>query len=405
MALDYKNFAIVYEDGIDDMVSKLDASGIFDNAKLRLQADCHVGKGCAVGTCLTYIDKIVPSLVGCDIACRVSAFDLGNYMDEDTLKAIDKAIYERVPSGFNVRAVESEESRDFDYEDLRCWDAIKAKEDRFRKSMGTLGGGNHFIAVEYSKKTGKYYLMVHCGTRNLGKAVFDYYQAEAVAIRDGKAAEIRERYRDMLNVAKAEGRYDELEDILARRDEVISALPENDLCYLEGDRMEDYLHDMDVLRDWSRLNHEVIAGEIMDALGLADTRDWYISSIHNYVDVEYGIIRKGAISARLGEYGIIPMNMRDGSLLVIGKGNEDYLWSAPHGAGRIMSRARARAELDMAEFRDSMDGIYTTSVDELTIDEAPNAYKAMEDILPAIKPTVEVMDRTIPVYNYKAHIM
>lgn len=141
MALDYKNFAIVYEDGIDDMVSKLDASGIFGDAKLRLQADCHVGKGCAVGTCLTYIDKIVPSLVGCDIACRVSAFDLGYNMDEDALKAIDKAIYERVPSGSNVRAVEAEESRGFDYENLRCWNAIKVKEDRFRKSMGTLGGG------------------------------------------------------------------------------------------------------------------------------------------------------------------------------------------------------------------------------------------------------------------------
>lgn len=405
MALDYKNFALVYENGIDDMVSKLDASGVFNSEKLRLQADCHIGKGCAVGTCLTYTDKIVPSLVGCDIACRVSAFDLGLGADKDILKAIDKAIYEHVPSGFNVRAAESNESRDFDYEDLRCWGAIKAKEDRFRKSMGTLGGGNHFIAVERGEESGRYYLMVHCGTRNLGKAVFDYYQAEAVAIRDRKAVEIRNRYRDMLNVAKAEGHFDELEDILVRRDEVISALPENDLCYLEGEIMEDYLHDMDILRDWSRFNHEVIAGEIMSALGIADTRDWYVSSIHNYVDVENGIIRKGAISARLGEYGIIPMNMRDGSLIVRGKGNEDYLWSAPHGAGRIMSRARARAELDMAEFRDSMNGIYTTSVDESTIDEAPDAYKAMKDILPAIEPTVEVVERTIPVYNYKAHVM
>lgn len=406
MALDYKNFAILYEDGIDDMVSKLNASGTFDGEKLRLQADCHVGKGCAVGTCLTYTDKIAPSLVGCDIACRVSAFNLGFSIDEDALKAIDEAIYERVPSGFDIRAVESEESCDFDYEDLYCWDAIKRKEDRFRKSMGTLGGGNHFIAVERVERgaqAGKYYLMVHCGTRNLGKAVFDYYQGKAIALRDRKCDEICECYRRELEEFKADGRYSEINGLLDRRDKEISDLPEDDLCYLEGDVMWDYLHDMDILCNWSRLNHEVIAGEVMDALGLADTRDWYVSSIHNYVDVEHYIIRKGAISARMGEYGIIPMNMRDGSLIVLGKGNEDYLYSAPHGAGRIMSRARARVELDMTEFRDSMDGIYTTSVNESTIDEAPNAYKAMEDILPAIEPTVEIIERTIPVYNYKAH--
>lgn len=399
MALDYKNFAIVYEDGIDEMVSKLDRSGIFDGEKLRLQADCHVGKGCAVGTCLTYTNQIVPSLVGCDIACRVSAFNLGS--DEIDLKALDEAIYERVPSGFNIRMEEAFASTIFPYYELRCWDAIKDKADRFRRSMGTLGGGNHYIAVERGEKSGDYYLMIHCGTRNLGKVVFDHYYEIAKAARDFRANYIRVNCNEELRLAKDEGRIDEIHDIIVERDMRLADLPEDDLCYLDGDDMRDYLHDMDLLRDWSFWNHRVIADEIIDYLGVS--QKGFITSIHNYVDVKNHIIRKGAISAQEGEEGIIPMNMRDGSLLVRGKGNEDYLWSAPHGAGRIMSRSQARRELDMKEFELEMEGIYTTSVEESTIDEAPGAYKAMKDILPAIEPTVEVIERTIPVYNYKAH--
>lgn len=400
MNLDYKNFAIVCEQGIEDMVSELDASNIFVGEKLRLQADCHVGKGCAVGTCLTYKDKIVPSLVGCDICCRVSAYPIDTDGEQLDLVALDKAIHEKVPAGISVRPKESLMSKLFPYHLLRCWEDIKEKEDRFRKSCGTLGSGNHYIAVERGSESGIYYLMIHTGTRNLGKSVFDYYQAKAIAHRDEIAQSIYGEYDQMVVVAREENRVQDIQGILEERKKLIAALPKDDLCYIEGQDMEDYLWDMELLRKWSYYNHRTIAMEILDALGL--TLNQPMSSVHNYVDVNHGIIRKGAISAQKGEYGIIPMNMRDGSLLVVGKGNEDYLWSAPHGAGRIMSRAQAKKELKLEDYQEEMTGIYTTSVSDSTLDEAPDAYKKMEDILPAIAPTVDVVERTIPVYNFKA---
>ena len=399
MALDYKNFAIVYEPEIDDMAARLDSSGIFDGERLRLQADCHVGKGCAVGTCLTFTDKIVPSLVGCDIACRVSAIPLGEDID---LMALDKVVNDRVPSGFSIRQEEHEFSKTFPYEELRCWEAIQEKEDRFRKSMGTLGSGNHFIAVERGQKSNQNHLVIHCGTRNLGKVVFDYYEGKALLTREQRFRTLKYIRDSAIKAAAEEERYTLIPSINDDYMREVDRLPK-ELAYLEGEAMDDYLHDMNLLRKWSGLNHMVIATEIADTLGIEiDIFDDMITSIHNYVDVENGIIRKGAISARKGERGIVPMNMRDGSLIVVGKGNEDYLWSAPHGAGRIMSRSQAKRELDLQHYRDEMSGIYTTSVCFSTLDEAPDAYKKIEDILPAIEPTVEVVERTFPIYNFKA---
>lgn len=397
MALDYKNFATVYEPEIDDMAARLDRSRIFDGEKLRLQADCHVGKGCAVGTCLTYTDKIVPALVGCDVACRVSAIPVG----ELNLAELDEAIHQHVPSGFAIRQTEHQLSVSFPYEELSCWDAIQEKEDRFRKSMGTLGSGNHFIAVERGQESNQNYLMIHCGTRNLGKVVFDYYEERANRIREDRFRTLKYIRDTSIKAAAEVGRYGDISVINDECSQDIERLPK-ELAYLEGREMLDYLHDMKLLRAWSGYNHVVIATEITNALGIEMDVENAISSIHNYVDVENGIIRKGAISAREGERGIIPMNMRDGSLIVVGKGNEDYLWSAPHGAGRIMSRAQAKRELDLQHYQNEMSGIYTTSVCSSTLDEAPDAYKKMEDILPAIEPTVDVIERTIPVYNFKA---
>ncbi len=399
MSIDYKNFAITYEPEIDDMVARLDNSGVFDGEKLRLQADCHVGKGCAVGTCLTFTDKIVPSLVGCDIACRVSAVPLGEDID---LVALDKAVNDRIPSGFSVRQEEHESSKTFPYEWLWCWETIQEKENRFRKSMGTLGAGNHFIAVERGQKSNQNYLIIHCGTRNLGKIVFDYYEEKALRIREDHFRALDYIREDAIKIAAQEKRYEDISSITDDYKQKVERLPK-ELAYLEGEEMDNYLHDMNLLRLWSYLNHSVIATEIADALGIKiDISNDMVTSIHNYVDVEHGIIRKGAISALGGERGIIPMNMRDGSLLVIGKGNKDYLWSAPHGAGRIMSRAQAKRDIDLQHYRDEMSGVYSTSVCASTIDEAPDAYKKMEDILPAIEPTVDVIERTIPIYNFKA---
>lgn len=397
MVLDYKNFAVTYEPAINDMVAAIDKSGVFDGERIRLQADCHVGKGCAVGTCLTYTDKIVPALVGCDIACRVSATVLA---DEIDVVALDKAIRAHVPSGASIREAEHRFSEGFPYDELLCWGVIRKREDRFRKSMGTLGSGNHFISIERGERAGKDYLVIHCGTRNLGKVVFDHYKKRAVHTRERRFRTLKHIRDASIRGASEEGRY---EDVPAVNDEYaksVERLPK-DLAYLEGMDMLEYLHDMKLLCEWSRLNHLVIADEISSALGVGTGSS--ITSIHNYVDTEDRIIRKGAISAKLGQKGIIPLNMRDGSLIVVGKGNEDYLLSAPHGAGRVMSRAQAKRGLDLKRYQEEMEGIYTTSVKGSTIDEAPDAYKAMGDILPAITPTVDVLERIVPIYNFKAN--
>lgn len=261
---------------------------------------------------------------------------------------------------------------------------------------------NHFIAVERGQRSNQNYLIIHCGTRNLGKVVFDYYEDKALHIREDRFRTLKYIRDNAIKVAAQEGRYEDISSIADNYKREVERLPK-ELAYLEGEAMNDYLYDMNLLRKWSGLNHYVIATEIADALGIEiDVFDNMITSIHNYVDVEHGIIRKGAISARAGELGIIPMNMRDGSLIVDGKGNEDYLWSAPHGAGRIMSRSQAKRELDLQHYQDEMSGIYSTSVCASTIDEAPDAYKKMEDIFPAIEPTVEVVERTFPIYNFKA---
>ena len=399
MALDYKNFAITYDSEIDDMVSKLDNSGIFEGQKLRLQADCHIGKGCAVGTCLTYKDKIVPSLVGCDIACRVSAFILGDKHLNLDMAEVDKIVHNNVPSGTSVCVEERELSKKFNYKSLRCWDDIKDGEQRFRRSIGTMGSGNHFVAIEQSIFSGRYYLVIHCGSRNLGKVVFDYYQNKAIAARDTRIEGYKYFRESEIHRLGETGCYNGIEGARQYWNDVIAAEPDNDLCYLRGDDMNDYLNDVDVLKSWSLINHYAIAQSICDALGV--DCNIFTTSVHNYVDVQNHIIRKGAIGAYEGEVGIIPMNMRDGSLFVVGKGNEDYLWSAPHGAGRIMSRAQARKEIDLAKYEEEMSNVYTTCVSSSTLDEAPDAYKKVEDILPAIEPTVKIIDRTIPVYNYK----
>lgn len=263
---------------------------------------------------------------------------------------------------------------------------------------------NHYLAVERGEHSGKNYLMIHCGSRNLGKEVFDYYQARAVEIRDARLRMMK-CVRDCdIKQAVADGRVENIQGLLDAFVTEKKRLSDDNLAYLEGPAMEDYLHDMNILRQWSFYNHQVIAFEILNALDLLEKHDrTVVSSIHNYVDVENRIIRKGAISAQKDELGIIPMNMRDGSLIVVGKGNEDYLCSAPHGAGRIMSRSQAKRELDLVNYQKEMSGIYTSSVTTSTLDEAPDAYKKMEDILPAIEPTVDIIERTVPIFNYKAH--
>ena len=393
----YKNFAISYEPEVDEQVKTLSDSHIFDGEIMRLMPDCHSGKGCVIGTVLTFSDKIIPNITGVDLGCRVSAFNIGN-IDIDFEK-LDNVIQNNVPSGHSIRNIEHDNSRSFNYENLKCWSGIQENEERFRKSMGTLGGGNHFIAIEVSK-CGNKYLMVHCGSRNLGLQVANYYQNLGIEACHNRIQEIYNRYENLIAEKRERGYYDAIQQLIEIRKQEIDAEPSNDLCYIEGKVMENYLHDVHMMREWSYLNHKTIAEEICEHMG------WQIldkiSSIHNYIDVPHKIIRKGAIAAYEGQKCLIPLNMAEGTLICVGKGNEDYLYSAPHGAGRIMSRSQARKTVDMEDYKKSMDGIYSSCVCNATIDESPQAYKNSLDIVNAIGDTVDIIDHLHPIYNFKA---
>ena len=391
----FHNYAVCGNDTLDEQLKIIRKSEAYREQDIAIMPDAHAGKGAVVGFTSTYDDKIVPCTVGVDIACRVSLFRIDGEIDLDVL---DKAIHEHVPSGNSIRQHEPIESQQYPYEELRCWDAIKDGEERYRKSMGTLGSGNHYIAVEGNDENK--YLAIHCGSRNLGLRVANYYQELAIAARDARKKEIYNRYEQMIAEKREKGYFDAIQQLIEIRKTEIAAEPIDDLCYIEGQDMEDYLHDMDMLRKWSYLNHCTIASFIAMETG------WMypdgISSIHNYVDTEHKIIRKGSIAAYEGELGIIPLNMRDGSLIIRGKGNEKYLYSAPHGAGRIMSRAEAKRNIDITDYEKSMQGIYSTSIKNSTIDEAPMAYKPSEEIIKAIEPTVDIIEHIYPIYNYKA---
>lgn len=391
----FHNYAVCGSETLNEQLNIIRNSEAYREQDIAIMPDAHNGKGAVVGFSSTYDDKIVPCTVGVDIACRVTLFRIVGDIDLDVL---DKAIHNHIPSGNSIRQTEVLGSQYFSYEKLRCWDGIKDGEERYRKSMGTLGGGNHYIAVEGNDENK--YLAVHCGSRNLGLRVANYYQERAIAARDARKKEIYDRYEQMIAEKREKGYFDAIQQLIEIRKTKIAAEPIDDLCYIEGQDMDDYLHDMDMLRQWSYLNHVTISQVIAQNCGWEYSAE--ISSIHNYVDTEHKIIRKGAISAYEGEFGIIPLNMRDGSLIVEGKGNENWNCSLPHGAGRILSRSEARRTLDLADYEKSMEGIYTTSVCSSTIDEAPDAYKPAKLIEQAIGDNAEIIEHIYPIYNFKA---
>ena len=391
----FHNYAVCGSETLDEQLNIIRNSEAYREQDIAIMPDAHAGKGAVVGFSSTYDDKIVPCTVGVDIACRVTLFRIVGDIDLDTL---DRVIHNHIPSGNSIRQTEVLGSQYFSYEKLRCWDGIKDGEERYRKSMGTLGGGNHYIAVEGNNENK--YLAIHYGSRNLGLRVANYYQDKAIAARDARKKEIYDRYEQMIAEKREKGYFDAIQQLIEIRKTEIAAEPTDDLCYIEGQDMDDYLHDMDMLRQWSYLNHVTISQVIAQNCGWEYSAE--ISSIHNYVDTEHKIIRKGAISAYEGEFGIIPLNMRDGSLIVEGKGNKNWNCSLPHGAGRILSRSEARRTLDLADYEKSMEGIYTTSVCSSTIDEAPDAYKPAELIEQAIGDNAEIIEHIYPIYNFKA---
>ncbi len=354
--------------------------------------DVHAGKGCTIGTTMTITDKAVPNIVGVDIGCGMYTVNLGK-TGIDFAKLDEAAHF--IPSGKHIW--EGRQER-FDLEKLRCYRSLK-KTKWLERSIGTLGGGNHFIEVDQAGD-GTNYLVIHTGSRNLGKQVADLYQQLAVDLNKGKETYFQQR-DEIIRTYKEQGRRSEIQAALEaiswnRRE---ATIPE-DLCYLYGTYFEDYLHDVEICQHFARRNRERIAEVLLERTKMAGGEAFH--TIHNYIDTEEMILRKGAIAAHKGEKVLIPINMRDGSVLAVGKGNADWNNSAPHGAGRLMSRTKAKSVLNMEDYRDVMKGIYTTSVNEATLDEAPMAYKSLEDIIDVIKESVDIIEVIKPVYNFKA---
>lgn len=383
-----------------DQIELLLAQDAFKDCKVRIMPDVHAGKGCVIGFTADLGEKVIPNIVGVDIGCGMLCVSLGQ-TDIDFEK-LDNVIRSYVPSGRDVH--EGRIIRFDELQELKCYRELRDTK-RLERSIGTLGGGNHFIEVDVAED-GYKYLVIHTGSRNLGKQVADYYQNLAVELMSGKDKLYEEQDR-LIKEYKSAGRKSEIQSAIAELHRNFKAVNPNipkDLCYLEGKYREDYLHDMRICQKFAYINRVMIAQIICNHMGWgvdADMPD-YFECIHNYIDHDSNIVRKGAISAKLGEKVLIPINMRDGCIIGTGKGNEDWNQSAPHGAGRVMSRTKAKELVSLEEFEKSMDGIYTTSVNQSTIDESPMAYKTLDEIVENIKDTVDVLAIIKPVYNFKA---
>lgn len=390
-------YATVVEEEAVAQIRRMCDYEFTEGSKIRIMPDVHAGKGCTIGTTMTVTDKAVPNIVGVDIGCGMYTVRLGT--GEIDYEKLDEAAH-YIPSGMCIWEGRQEK---FDLQELRCYRSLKNTR-WLERSLGTLGGGNHFIEVDQARD-GTKYLVIHTGSRNLGKQVAELYQQLAVDLNKGKETYFQQR-DEIIRTYKEQGRRKEiqkaLEDISWAKRE--ATMPE-DLCYLYGKYLEDYLHDVEICQRFAGRNREKIAEILLERTGMA--RDILreqeaFHTVHNYIDTKEMILRKGAIAAHAGEKVLIPVNMRDGSVLAVGKGNPDWNYSAPHGAGRLMSRTKARNTLDMEEYRNVMEGIYTTSVNEATLDEAPMAYKSLDDIIEVIKESVEIIDIMKPVYNFKA---
>ena len=356
--------------------------------------DVHAGAGCTIGTTMTITDKVVPNLVGVDIGCGMETIRIKNKNIE--LEKLDKLINERIPSGYSIREVGHKFNSDIDLNELRCKRDAKINIIRAERSLGTLGSGNHFIEAN-KDENGNIYLVIHSGSRHLGLEVAGFYQEEAYKVLNGSGkADIEELIRRY----KAAGREKEIESAVKEIKEIVKSEIPKALSYLEGDLMEDYLHDMKIVQEFALLNRKAMMEEIIRGMKLKVEEEF--TTIHNYIDTDEMILRKGAVSAKSGEKILIPINMRDGSLICIGKGNEDWNQSAPHGAGRLMSRREAKDSFTVSEFKKEMKKVYTTSVSGETLDECPMAYKSMDDIVNNIGDTAEIVNVIKPIYNFKA---
>lgn len=386
-------YAKVIEDEAVEQIRRMCDYEFTQGSRIRIMPDVHAGKGCTIGTTMTVHEKAVPNIVGVDIGCGMYTVNLGNI--EIDMERLDEAAH-YVPSGKNVWEGRQEH---FDLAALRCFRSLRDSK-RLERSLGTLGGGNHFIEIDRAAD-GTNYLVIHSGSRNLGKQVAEYYQALAVDLHKGKETYFAQRDAIIVEY-KATGSREKIQAALKElkwtgRE---ATVPE-DLCFVYGAHFEDYLHDVNICQSFAKRNREKIAEVLLARTGMTGSEAFH--TVHNYIDTDEMILRKGAIAAHDGEKVLIPINMRDGSVLAVGKGNPEWNYSAPHGAGRLMSRTTARASLNLDEYRKEMEGVYTTSVNEATIDEAPMAYKSLEDIIDVIRDAVDVIDVMKPIYNFKAN--
>lgn len=418
MKKDLKIFTTDIEQEAIKQIDELLEQEPFKNCKVRIMPDVHSGKGCVIGFTADLGNKIIPNIVGVDIGCGMLCVELGNI--DLNLEKLDEIINEFIPAGRNIR-----ENKLLNFEkinELYCIRKLK-ESNKFNKAIGTLGGGNHFIEIDIDDEKNKY-LVIHTGSRNLGKQVAEYYQNLAIELCSGKEEFHNKKYK-LIETYKKQGKKSEIQKAIKELEkEYKNNKPDlpKDLCYLEGKYREMYLHDMRICQEYASLNRRLIAKEILSKyfnsnnVMIAKVKEhnygqilsdvfpkmiWF-ETIHNYISFEDNIVRKGAISAKKGEKVIIPINMRDGSIIAIGKGNEEWNNSAPHGAGRIMSRKKAKENFKLEEFKKSMEGVYTTSVTEETIDEAPFVYKPMQEIIDNIKDTVDIQKIIKPIYNFKA---
>ncbi len=406
---DLKIFTSNIEDKAREQIDLLLEQDPFKDCKIRIMPDVHAGAGCVIGFTGNLGDKVIPNIVGVDIGCGMLCVELGNI--DLNLEKLDKIIRQYIPSGMNVH--ENQRYKFLELEQLYCYELLKNKDNWLEKSMGTLGGGNHFIEIDVDEDDNKY-LVIHTGSRNLGKQVAEIYQEKAIKYCSYDE-EMKSEKQSIIKEYKKQHKEKEIQEKLieiTKKYEGITKLPK-DLCYLEGQLREDYLHDMKICQEFAILNRKTIANIILknimyfkddiEPLDCWEFKDDYFETIHNYISFEDNIVRKGAISAKKGEKVLIPMNMRDGCIIGIGKGNDDWNCSAPHGAGRIMSRMQAKETFNLDEYKESMKNIYTTSVNENTIDEAPFVYKPMKEIIDNIGDTVDIIKIIKPIYNFKAN--
>jgi RNA-splicing ligase RtcB len=382
----------VVDDKTKEQVKELMDQKFVKDLNVRIMADCHAGAGCVIGTTMEVKDCVVPNLVGVDIGCGMLTVKLGK-MDIDLIK-LDRFVRKKIPSDKEVYSEDQDMKTKI--EDMRCYEKLAGK-SRHKKSIGTLGGGNHFIEIDKDDEE-NLYLVIHTGSRNLGKQVCEYYMKIA---KNDYFNRKQKNIKSLINRYKRLGKEEKIQEGIKKLMDKYNSV-NFDLMPLYGDSFKDYMYDMDLCQKYAWENREAIASKIMEYLGYNLEDFKYFHTVHNYINMDDMILRKGSICAYENEDLLIPINMRDGSILAKGKSNHLYNFSAPHGAGRVLSRGKAYKTITLEQFKESMQGIYSTSIQEDTIDESPFAYKSIDDIIPNILPTVEIIKIIKPIYNFKA---